>query len=176
MGNFKPRGYGRRPRASVSRRPRMKREPVARLKPNGNEVVTIQFQIQGNHRAPDGNPYPKSRLTKGQQWTDEAKDYVAWKAYVAKAFLKALPPRLLSVCEKHYALGGKPIPSFFGEAHMSVHAQYKNGRHPDTENVFGSIADSIFEDDNGLSGAFSFTVRGATPGETTVRILMPDIF
>jgi len=39
-----------------------------------------------------------------------------------------------------------------------VIAHYKNYKHPDTENVFGSIADALFENDTSLAGSFDYTV------------------
>lgn len=180
MGNFKPGWKPRDPRPRKKRARAIDSVPklAARRTPKTTDTVIVEFYIVGNHRdSRNGNPYPKSRLTKRQQWTDEAKDYVAWKNYVANAFLKACPEQMRAVCEARFALGGKPIPPFVGKARMEVLAYYKNGRHPDTENVFGSIADSLFEDDNALVGEFDFIVAHPKhSGSTHIVIKLPDIF
>jgi len=151
-------------------------ELATRRKPKSDGEVKIEFCIFGNPDNEKGNPLPKAKLTKRQQWTVKAQKYVAWKKHVADAFIKVLAGEVKRVCYARAGLGGKPIPPFTGRAHMSIRAHYANGQHPDTENVFGSIADSIFEDDNGLTGDFDFEISKPLAGITSVIITIPDIF
>lgn len=138
---------------------------------------TISFVIQGSPTDPRGNPHPKARLTKRQQWTDAAHRYVAWKNYVRKAFISALKhtrPEMYAIAELRDANGLEPIPGSLERAHMTIMAHYKNHKHPDTENVFGSIADSLFHNDSSLAGAFDFTIGRTDYGHVDVTIILSD--
>ena len=53
-------------------------------------VKTIFFIIKGNHNDPEGNAFPKLKMTGKQHWTDKAQDYVKWKAFVQKQLMNEL--------------------------------------------------------------------------------------
>lgn len=148
--------------------------------------MILQFCIQGGIAVdrdtgrtwldPDGNPVPKLKKTKGQQWTPEAKRYVAWKEHVMATFLDALEPfppfqrkAALRIARKL-----KPIDLRGCRAKMGLFFVWKNGAHPDPENVFGSIADSLFQDDKRLAGSFDFADEPRGSGETAVELDIPD--
>lgn len=161
------------------------KKAVKRATPPNREGDTrqISFTIKGNPNSPNGNPLPKARLTRRQQWTKKARDYVAWKSHVVKALQKALDANHQDI-SKHVSLrvarGQKPIPAKPAasglKSRMSILCRYKNHAHPDTENVFGSIADALFENDSTLSGAFDYSVVGThkTCGEVEVIITLND--
>lgn len=132
---------------------------------------TISFTIAGNHADPEGNPIPKAKLTRGQQWTPKAQSYAAWKLYVAAAYRKGgyffFPPyRVLSTTDKLIALQPKQ------EARMDLKIWWANEHHPDPENVFGSIADALFENDKHLSGSFEAKHDPEKKGRVEVNIMI----
>lgn len=161
----------------------------------GGERSRISFAIRGgfsikkngNHVAIEyvetGHPLPKLRMTGGQSWKPEVKRYMAWKAHVVTSFVESLrhSPELYNRVAGRVARGLKPIPSLLEKAHMTVRAYYNNHAHADTENVFGSIADALFENDSKLVGTFDYDIggkglpRGMSPGQVIATIEIDPI-
>lgn len=119
----------------------------------------LHFLIFGNPDDPRGHPVPKAKLTGGQQWSAKARRYVEWKEHVVAAYIAGLNDKTLEGMAAIYlARCNKPIGDYGEKAYMSVVAHYHNHKHPDTENVFGSIADALFHNDSKLAGTFDFDV------------------
>lgn len=137
--------------------------------------MKIIFTIKGNHEDPHGNPLPKLRMTRRQSWKPEAQRYAGWKRYVQLQFLGAVReqtgPDEWNAGKRRLACGKKPIALPAGAtAEMSIHIRWKNGAHADPENVFGSIADALFENDKYLAGSFGFDHSENGIGRTEVHI------
>lgn len=115
------------------------------------------FTIKGNHKKKDGNPLPKLKMTGKQTWTEKAQNYALWKEHVVAMFLDGLKgnqhaQRLASM---NIAQTGKPIVLKEDErAKMKLLIIWNGENHGDPENVFGSIADSLFYNDKHLDGEF----------------------
>lgn len=152
------------------------------------ETNTISFAVYGSYKAiklgsgcridydPEGTAIPKLKKTGRQFWTPEAKRYVAWKNHVVQSFLESVRttrPVIYAAALLRVSYGEKPIPAFKGKARMTVNAYYKNHRHPDTENVFGSVADALFENDNNLVGTFDFEVGGDKTSTVIATLHLP---
>lgn len=146
---------------------------------------TISFSINGGighdksgrtWHDPDGNPVPKLKMTGRQHWTPSARRYVAWKAWVVRSLEDGTTDAdLLALFRREQARCLKPIPKTREKMRMTVVAHYKNHKHPDTENVFGSIADALFQNDSSLAGSFDFEVGDKKwTGKTIVTIELPD--
>jgi len=132
------------------------------------------FTIVGNHKNFHGNPLPKARLTSRQRWTDKAQQYAYWKMHVQKAFLDSLVTQTVKgagyeVSYQHptgkpihlskiATNGGRKIEEMW--AFMSVRIAWADGHHGDPENIFGSIADALFENDKNL---FAFILPATNP-------------
>lgn len=160
----------------------------------GGERDRISFAIYGSYRVvklgqklsqfriefdPQGHPLPKLRMTGGQSWKPEVKRYMAWKAHVAQSFLEALRktrPVIYAAALMRTSYGAKPVPSFPEKASMTVIAYYRNRKHADTENVFGSVADALFENDNNLVGNFDFELTDADPRVVVTLELPSDLW
>ena len=121
--------------------------------------MTISFTIPGNHKDPLGNPVPKLKMTGRQRWTDKAQEYAAWKQYVASAFLIELQRKGDAVIHEFLKIGvggiKKPITLATAQrARMDIKIWWVSENHGDPENVFGSVADALFENDKHLDGSF----------------------
>lgn len=134
-------------------------------------MKSFSFTIFGTHEDTAGNPIPKIRKTMRQQWTPEAKRYVAWKGHIQKCFFDSLVgidyPSHLRIMR----VFKKPIQLFTDEkAVMDIKIYWRDGRHGDPENVFGSIADALFFNDKYLDGSFSSEVAQDSRGRVEVKI------
>ncbi|MDE2001755.1 MAG: hypothetical protein KGJ13_03635 [Patescibacteria group bacterium] len=122
-------------------------------------MTSINFTIRGNPDDPNGNPLPKIKKTKWQQWTPQAKRYAAWKEYAQMAFRDAIAaghPELMQQVGQCLVRTGHPIElGTFEKARMDIQILWKNDAHADAENVFGSIADALFLNDKKLDGSFA---------------------
>lgn len=139
--------------------------------------MTIEFVIRGNHKNPVGNAMPKIKLTKRQQWTDRAQAYKAWKKHVVDQLLFAsvdqhgkLRNELVGVIDplaevKPFCLQDRK------KATMQILIQWKDWAHADCENVFGSIADALFQNDKYLTGSFDY-IEPRGDGKVYVRIIL----
>lgn len=137
--------------------------------------MLIEFEIPGNHLDPVGNALPKVKLTRRQYWTPKAQRYSAWKKYVVSHMLFAfvsehgkIPQELVGVL--HPERDEKPLIVPKGKKiYMDILIEWKDNTHADPENVFGSIADAIFQNDKDLCGSFDVTDKRGT-GKVHVRI------
>lgn len=137
--------------------------------------MNIAFTIKGNQEDPHGNPLPKIKKTRNSYWTKEAQRYAAWKRYVQLQFLGAvrsqIGPDEWNKAKRRIACGEKPIALPQGaKASMRLKILWKNRAHADPENVFGSIADALFQNDKNLAGSFDFESAGDGIGRVEAEI------
>jgi hypothetical protein len=140
--------------------------------------MIIEFTIFGKPDDPDGNPVPKLKMTGKQHWTPKAKAYVAWKKHVTCAFYSGLEIGRLNKTINKLDIDAyvdklavvKPLVTLKQPVHMQLTISWKNHAHADPENVFGSIADSIFVQDKYLSGSFTFIPVPTGSGAVHVKI------
>lgn len=128
---------------------------------------TISFSILGNHKDPKGNAVPKLKMTGRQHWTPKAKEYVLWKQHVVSSFISSLPQGTQNLIEKDF-YPGKPI-RLEKEEHalMRLRIKWKDNTHGDPENIFGSVADALFENDKNLDiGTVSVRAKEGRIGVT----------
>lgn len=133
--------------------------------------MEITFTIYGTPEG-DNHALPKLKMTGRQHWTDKAQRYVAWKNFVEQEFQKAAKqkdlrdPREFKESTEHAivalyprAITGKKAITIQPGAycHMAIFCNFKNKKHADPENIFGSIADALFHNDARLRGSFDFT-------------------
>ncbi len=128
---------------------------------------TLSFTIIGNHKDPKGNPVPKLKMTGRQHWTPKAKEYVLWKQHVQQAFINSMSQAGRDMMEKDF-YPGKPIRLANGEhALMRLRIKWKDNTHGDPENIFGSVADALFENDKNLDiGTVSVKAKEGRIGVT----------
>ena len=142
--------------------------------------MKLTFMIAGNHADRDGNPVPKLKMTGRQHWTEKAHAYVAWKGYVQHIFGVALGNHLINnpsdrtitrrsgAVRKTYP---KPIALRPDQtARMDLKIWWADEKHGDPENIFGSIADALFENDKHLSGSFEAEHHPEGKGRVEVTI------
>ncbi len=143
--------------------------------------MQIRFIIAGNHADRDGNPVPKLKMTGRQHWTDKAKAYVAWKEYVQHIFGIELANHLLNqASDRNVIIHGsgmvrkaypKPIDlQPHQSARMDLKIWWANEAHGDPENIFGSIADALFQNDKHLNGSFEAEHHPEGKGRVEVSI------
>jgi hypothetical protein len=139
--------------------------------------MMIEFDIPGNHIDQTGNAVPKVKLTRRQYWTPKAQRYAAWKKYVVQMMLFAfagdhatIPSELVGVL--HPERDEKPLVIPKGKkVYMDILISWKDNTHADPENVFGSIADAIFQNDKDLCGSFDIEEKRGK-GNVHVRIML----
>ena len=132
----------------------------------------FKFIIEGNQEKPDGNPIPKIKKTKGQQWSPQAQRYAAWKNYVQHCFWLSYGIGS-AMLERKWKLGEKPIGGV-PKATMNLKIYWANEAHADPESVFGSIADALFENDKHLNGSFKAIHSKDKKGWVEVEIEIMD--
>ena len=139
--------------------------------------IQYEFKIIGNQDDPLGNPIPKLKMTGRQHWTKQAKRYVDWKMFVTRCFLdihNVVPVPVSYIKDFRIVdleVDTKPITIPPGrKAYMEIMIRWKNNKRPDAENVFGSIADALFENDKYLAGSFDFAWEPTGQGMVEVRI------
>lgn len=143
-------------------------------------VVNITFEIRGFGDGGMDNPVGKIRSTRFSYKKPIVKNYIKWKAHVAMAFVEALTAQDVEKgkeAEQRLAQGLLPLDTGKSRMYMKIHIYWKGYHHSDPENVFGSIADSIFQNDKYLAGAFDFTHqdKGVPPYvEVTICQLEPQ--
>ena len=140
--------------------------------------MLITFTVKGNGIDRKANPKPKIKKTHRQYWTPAAQKYKVWKAHVATALIEAVEAREdedwlrfvdISQVEKPIILPDKE------RAFMLVEIDLKNnGSRPDGENVYGSVADALFQEDKYLSGAYIMPVEPVGAGAAHVTIAIGD--
>lgn len=143
-------------------------------------MIEFKFSIHGNHENEKGNPLPKHRKTFRQQWTPEARRYHEYLDYVRALFLDALSKggRLKGRAKfdaQHLTfVGRKPLDTGKRKCRMEIFITWGSNAHGDPENIFGAIADAIFEQDKYLSGSFDFDPIPGKAGRVDVRISVED--
>lgn len=141
-------------------------------------MIEFKFSIHGNHENKNGNPLPKHRKTHRQQWTPEARRYHAYLDYVRAEFLSALQ-RSGKINSRQfrdffYVLGPKPLHTGKRKCRMEIFITWGSNAHGDPENIFGAVADAIFEQDKFLAGTFDFDPIARSAGRVDVRIEIGD--
>lgn len=142
---------------------------------NQSNETTIKFTIVGNQENSKGNPFPKLKMTGRQSWTPKAQRYGAWKQFVVSTLLfhtKKHPA--YSMIVRNIGLTGKPFQtSKTLRARMDIMIRWGLEVHGDPENIFGSIADSLFKQDKWLAGSFDFE-SGHGGGSVEITITLQD--
>ncbi len=134
-------------------------------------MKTFSFTIDGNQEDRLGNAIPKIRKTYRQQWTPEAQRYTAWKVYIQNLFIRSLPDIDYRVHVRTLRVSKKPIKLEKDEkAVMDIRIFWKDETHGDPENIFGSIADALFQNDKYLDGSFKSEL--AKDGKGRVEIII----
>jgi len=149
-------------------------------------MFQFNFVITGTQENPDGNPLPKLKMTGKQCWTPKARKYADYKRHVRNAFWNKLQEYLagksqlknkdlLELCRSGIidAIGtaDKPINLPKGaKCKMDITIYWKDGTHCDPENIFGAIADALFENDKYLAGSFDFSPANTGAGKVLVNI------
>lgn len=136
--------------------------------------MILEFTIYGNHADQDGNPIPKAKLTLGQQWTEKAQAYAAWKRHIQWTFKEVCVMRMIGPKEKPAVIPtGKTKPLDIAgkkSARMDLKIFWANEKHGDPENIFGSIADALFENDKHLDGSFEAKHDPKGKGRVEVKV------
>ena len=129
--------------------------------------MIYEFTIQGTHESKSANPIPKAKLTKGQQWTAKAHRYVFWKAYVVRCLMDAHKAKEQMLARTIHLYKHPFVITERGR--MDIEIEWGSRAHrPDPENVFGSIADALFHNDQKLAGSFDF--KEAEDGKARVKV------
>lgn len=139
-------------------------------------MIIYKFTIHGTHEDPTANAIPKLKMTGNQSWTEKARRYVAWKAYVRDAFIKKVSldmgPEVARLMSTNIFNIGKPILFDGKKSHMKIMIHWRDKKHADSENVFGSLADALFKNDKYLTGEFDFCYSEEKKGHVDVEITM----
>ncbi len=136
---------------------------------------SIAFTIKGNHKDKTGNAVPKLKMTGKQSWTPKAREYVQWKDYVRARLVFDTDGRSIKAYLRNMALGMKPIVLEEGQhAFMILRIDWRDGHHGDPENIFGSIADALFENDKKLDCMTLSRVSADKQGEVRAVIWIFD--
>lgn len=149
-------------------------------------MFNFNFVIFGTPEDIKGNPLPKLKMTGKQSWTPKARKYANYKRYIRAKFWDELQvylndketkknPDLLELCRSGIidAIGSldKPINLPKGaKCKMDITIYWKDGTHGDPENIFGAIADALFENDKYLAGSFDFSPVNKGAGKVLVNI------
>lgn len=132
----------------------------------------IEFTIYGNHEDEKGNPLPKHRKTARQQFTASARRYHEYLDYVRTSFIDQCAPNGRAKFDAQHLsfIGRKPLNTGDRKCKMSIFIEWGNNAHGDPENIFGAIADALFENDKYLAGDIDFAPEPTGAGRVTVRI------
>ena len=137
-----------------------------------NQEIVFEINITGNPTDISGSALPKVKLTRNQQWTPRAQKYAEWKSFLLKHFLdQTKKHEARSMIERNTILYGKPlVTSRDVRGVMDIDILWKDERHGDAENVFGSIADAFFKQDKYLDGSFKSNLSKDKTGSVKIRI------
>lgn len=127
----------------------------------------IRFTIET-----EGNPMPKIKLTKRQQWMPRAQKYAIYKARVRNAFFDALDKAMKKQAELNTARCGKPLITEKAKCRMDLQIHFASHASPDPESVFGAIADALFFNDKYLAGSFDFDHPRSKQAKGKVDVLL----
>lgn len=130
------------------------------------------FTIKGTHEGENKNPLPKIKLTKRQQWTKKAIQYAHWKEHVKAAFIDSVPDEERAEMIRNIIHTGHPLTTGKDrKAVMEICIAWGSGVHGDPENIFGSIADALFDQDKYLAGRFDFVDYSVEKPRVVVTIV-----
>lgn len=109
----------------------------------------------------------KLKMTGKQSWTPKAQKYIQYKEYVKGQFIDCcIGTGFKATAERSMMQTQKPIPKsghkHGNHAHMRIDIYFDSFVHGDPENIFGAIADALFNDDKFLSGEFHYQHIGGT--------------
>lgn len=139
--------------------------------------IEIAFTVKGNAMNNYGNPISKLKMTGRQFWLPKARRYVEWKQKVMASLLDQTrdhPARYWIT--RNIALLGKPLGTAKDlRGHMSINIFWADNTHGDPENVFGSIADSVFFQDKYLDGSFISQMSATKEGRVDIIINLKEI-
>lgn len=132
--------------------------------------MKLTFEIVGTHEG-DNHALPKIKKTRNSYWTPEAQRYAAFKRHIEDAFIRAakeqkteqsVDQRLVQLSLYPRDITAKKPIMLHPAAHarMDIFIVFKNRKHADPENIFGSIADALFQNDARLRGSFDFSENG----------------
>lgn len=113
-------------------------------------------------------------MTGKQHWTAKAQKYVAYKAYVVNTLLQAMEKEkhpAYAMMMRNAGIKGKPLntkKNLRGRMDLSIH--WGNDAHGDPENIFGAIADALFDNDKYLDG--SFVSQSSEDGHAKVDVVI----
>lgn len=136
----------------------------------------FKFSIKGNHENENGNPLPKARYTFRQQRSEGAQRYHEYLDHVRGQFLDELEKnKRISAYHKfilqHVEYSGrKPLHTGDKKCRMRIFITWGSKHHGDPENIFGAIADALFEQDEYLAGEFDFDPIVRKSGRVDVEI------
>lgn len=132
----------------------------------------IEFTIYGNHENKNGNPLPKHRKTGRQQHTASAHRYHEYLDYVRTSFIDQCAPNGRAKFDAQHLsfIGRKPLNTGDRKCRMHIVIEYADWTGGDAENIFGAIADALFENDKYLAGTFDFTDERKGEGRVHVSI------
>lgn len=139
----------------------------------------VTFTIIGTHEGPSCNPLPKLKMTGKQSWTPKAQKYARYKEFVRAKYLDAVLPNKLIKREDfgdvHDILGEKPIRlAKDAKARMDIKIEWASKAHGDPENIFGAIADALFENDKHLAGSFDFSYAHEKKAKVSATIYFEE--
>lgn len=136
----------------------------------------MKFTINGNHEDQNGNPIPKARFTHRQQFTSKAGRYHEYLDYVRGRFTDScFKQGKVNAREKfdmqHFDfIDRKPLNTGNRKCFMRIFITWGSENHGDPENIFGAIADAIFQQDKYLAGAIDFDPVTRSAGRVDVEI------
>jgi len=135
--------------------------------------MMVRFAIKSTPLFPQ--PLPKLRMTGRQSWKPQAQRYALYKGFVVACFMDALPDRSRSQAYRTLLACKKPIrlPKD-ARARMDISIVWTSDRRADSENVFGALADALFENDKNLAGSFDFAFGAKDAGGVWITLELPD--
>ena len=125
-----------------------------------------------------GNPMAKLKMTGKQFFLPKAQKYVAFKSHILVNCLRALDdhdPGIKAACLRTYGIHGAPFHTTKDlHAYLVVKSMFKNNAHADPENVYGTIADSLFKSDKYLRGEIDFGYNKDKTSHVEVEVTFFD--
>lgn len=139
-------------------------------------MVKLSFNILGNASDPEGNPMPKIKLTKGQQWTSRAQEYARYKDHVRAALMDAFKnTAIYPMIVRNIGVKGKPLTTTRDQkGTMRIFIRWASDIRGDSEGIFGAIADALFTQDKYLVGAFDYEYAHDRRGSVEVVITLEN--
>ena len=121
--------------------------------------MQVTFRIDGTHEGSQKNAIPKIKKTARQSWTPQVKRYTKWRDYVQRCFIHALlenDAKVAGLAQLAVLKGDRPVPDTGEKIYLSMKFFFRGERHGDPENIFGSIADALLQQDKHVTGRFDY--------------------